>query len=102
MYTQYIKSYNECLTVLQKLTQNSQVKKFLDVLVLSCAIDSNTRQETLDHPDVNGQSMNAFLIKPVQRIPRYELLLKVFRFEIYTRVTTLGLAEAYRTQSCGL
>eukprot|EP01103_Thecamoeba_quadrilineata_P007479 TRINITY_DN17353_c0_g1_i1.p1 TRINITY_DN17353_c0_g1~~TRINITY_DN17353_c0_g1_i1.p1 ORF type:complete len:823 (+),score=196.91 TRINITY_DN17353_c0_g1_i1:5-2473(+) len=62
VYTGYLQNYNESLSRINLLSKNEKFAK----LILECKKDPECQQ--LDLP--------SFLIKPVQRIPRYSLLLK--------------------------
>jgi hypothetical protein len=59
MYTAYASNYNVALEVLRKLRDTPKTSDLLEDL----------RKKA-------GNDIEAFLIKPVQRIPRYELLLR--------------------------
>jgi len=59
MYTQYINGYDLAMETINKLSKKSKFRKFLQATQTSV-----------------GQSLMSFLIMPVQRIPRYVLLLK--------------------------
>lgn len=63
LYSMYANNYQQALAVLQEMTlKNSEFAEFIQT------------QEAL--PDVMGLKINALLITPVQRIPRYKLLLE--------------------------
>ncbi len=62
MYERYWEHYPKQIDVLSQLKQS---KRFLE-----------WEQEKRGHPDVQGLDMASFLILPVQRVPRYELLLQ--------------------------
>eukprot|EP01102_Stenamoeba_stenopodia_P002030 TRINITY_DN11817_c0_g1_i1.p1 TRINITY_DN11817_c0_g1~~TRINITY_DN11817_c0_g1_i1.p1 ORF type:complete len:974 (-),score=215.38 TRINITY_DN11817_c0_g1_i1:308-3229(-) len=62
VYTQYVKAYNQSLGELRKLKQEAKFMQFL--------------KTAGKHPGVDKMEINSFLIMPVQRIPRYEMLLK--------------------------
>ncbi|CAG8435084.1 2927_t:CDS:2 [Ambispora gerdemannii] len=63
MYTTYLKSFPQAIATMERLKKESQsFKKFL----IHCS----------DKPALNGLQMNSFLIMPIQRIPRYKLLLE--------------------------
>jgi hypothetical protein len=65
VYTQYITNFELATKELEKLEK--QNKKFVDFL-----------ESCYQSPECeNGQRILAFLIAPVQRIPRYQLLLRV-------------------------
>jgi len=59
MYTQYVNGYENAMSVINTLNKKKGFKKFLE-----------KKQATI------GQSLMSFLIMPVQRIPRYVLLLR--------------------------
>jgi len=63
VYTTYCVNHQKAISTLEDLKLNN--KKFAKVL---------QQQESL--PDVRGQNLNSYLIKPVQRITKYPLLLK--------------------------
>jgi hypothetical protein len=63
MYTQYLNGYESSMSVINSLNNNKQFKKFLE----------SRRKD----PEISLDFMS-YLIMPVQRIPRYELLLKEF------------------------
>ena len=60
MYTPYVNNYSEALKALQQLHDNRKFSKL-------CAEKKQS---------MAGMDLTAYLIMPVQRIPRYELLLK--------------------------
>eukprot|EP00455_Lapot_gusevi_P042289 TRINITY_DN4993_c0_g1_i3.p1 TRINITY_DN4993_c0_g1~~TRINITY_DN4993_c0_g1_i3.p1 ORF type:complete len:458 (+),score=111.70 TRINITY_DN4993_c0_g1_i3:96-1469(+) len=62
MYTQYVNSYDSCLQTLSSLKNNSDLQQFL--------------QRQRQHPQALNLDITSFLIAPVQRIPRYALLLR--------------------------
>lgn len=62
MYTQYVNRYEHAIKELHKLRGNKKFQRFLK------EVNKSTK--------TNGQDLSGFLILPVQRIPRYELLLK--------------------------
>jgi len=65
-YLQYIKSYDKSIeNITKQKDNNEQFQKFL--------------QETKLNPRANLLELNDFLIMPVQRLPRYELLLQDVR-----------------------
>eukprot|EP00466_Bigelowiella_natans_P006196 jgi/Bigna1/145246/aug1.96_g19954 len=59
MYTQYVNSYDVAMTTMHRLNKKKKFKAFLDKQQAAAA-----------------QGLMSFLIMPVQRIPRYVLLLK--------------------------
>eukprot|EP01111_Echinosteliopsis_oligospora_P018834 TRINITY_DN8855_c0_g1_i2.p1 TRINITY_DN8855_c0_g1~~TRINITY_DN8855_c0_g1_i2.p1 ORF type:complete len:671 (+),score=196.02 TRINITY_DN8855_c0_g1_i2:55-2013(+) len=61
VYTQYVKNYQASLELLIQLKENKQFSQLL--------------KELEAHPDCAGMSIGSYLICPVQRIPRYSLLL---------------------------
>lgn len=61
LYTQYLKSYEGSITTLNALRNNAALQSFLQ-----------TQQKL---PECRGQDLASFLIMPVQRVPRYEILL---------------------------
>jgi len=62
IYTDYVSKYDtQCIRTLQHLSKNKKFQLFLE--------------ETMVDERVRGQTLTAFLIMPVQRIPRYEMLL---------------------------
>ncbi|GAM17250.1 hypothetical protein SAMD00019534_004250 [Acytostelium subglobosum LB1] len=61
IYSDYIVSYDGIIQTLSRLRKKSSVATFLD----KCRSD----------PQSNGQDLNSLLIMPVQRLPRYVLLL---------------------------
>eukprot|EP01098_Paradermamoeba_levis_P003190 TRINITY_DN1484_c0_g9_i1.p1 TRINITY_DN1484_c0_g9~~TRINITY_DN1484_c0_g9_i1.p1 ORF type:complete len:304 (+),score=81.93 TRINITY_DN1484_c0_g9_i1:213-1124(+) len=62
VYTQYVNNYNIALATINECKQNTKFWKFL--------------QECEQNPEIHRTAITSFLIMPVQRIPRYELLLK--------------------------
>jgi len=60
LYTDYINNYNNSLTTLSNLRSSSNFGSFLEKLE--------------KQPEVQRLQLNAYLILPVQRIPRYKLL----------------------------
>ena len=59
MYTQYVNGYDNAMATINRLNKKKTFKKFLE-----------TKQREI------GQSLMSYLIMPIQRIPRYVLLLK--------------------------
>jgi len=60
MYTQYLNFYERAIATMNSLRENSKFQKFLS-----------------DHMEqLRGKSLMSYLIQPVQRIPRYVLLLR--------------------------
>jgi len=62
MYTEYVNNYDRAIIVLSKIQENKNCVKFL-----------KTCQE---REPCKGQSIMGFLILPIQRLPRYRLLLE--------------------------
>ncbi len=63
MYTQYVNSYGQARTLLTDLSKShSDISDFLN--------------EAQRHPETRGQSVFSFMIMPVQRLPRYQMLLE--------------------------
>eukprot|EP01104_Vermistella_antarctica_P015309 TRINITY_DN498_c0_g1_i2.p1 TRINITY_DN498_c0_g1~~TRINITY_DN498_c0_g1_i2.p1 ORF type:complete len:1180 (-),score=399.95 TRINITY_DN498_c0_g1_i2:156-3695(-) len=63
VYTQYVKAYGASLAIMRThKTSNPEFSRFL----AKCEM----------HPEVGMKDIGAFLILPVQRIPRYEMLLR--------------------------
>ncbi|CEP03357.1 hypothetical protein PBRA_003117 [Plasmodiophora brassicae] len=62
MYTTYISGYDKCVRLLGQMRKSRKFTKFLD--------------ETRTDPECKGLDLMSFLIMPIQRIPRYELLLR--------------------------
>jgi len=60
-YTQYVTNYNRAIEVFDKCLENSSFEQFI--------------QATLSNPRCKNLSIHSFLIMPVQRLPRYALLL---------------------------
>jgi len=70
VYTQYIINFDTAAAEIDR--QEKKNKKFSDFL-----------EKTYNSPAcANGQRFLAFLILPVQRIPRYQLLLRVIKTNI--------------------
>ena len=65
LYTKYVVDYNESLTALNSLKHNESFQRFLQK-----AKQDKTNQGNLD--------LMSLMIMPVQRIPRYELLLREY------------------------
>jgi predicted metallo-beta-lactamase superfamily hydrolase len=63
MYTHYVNNYNKALVVYQHCRREPKFREFLD------QIKAKQEKRSLDLADL--------LITPVQRVPRYLLLLKV-------------------------
>lgn len=61
VYTAYVNNYNDAIKTLQELTQVEGV--------------GHTLNECRSKPETNGLDIQAYLIMPIQRIPRYVLLL---------------------------
>lgn len=67
VYTAYVNNYNSIANTIQELSQNPVVNKML--------------QECRSDPLTQGLEIQSFLIMPIQRIPRYVLLLNdLFKF----------------------
>jgi hypothetical protein len=65
-YTKYVNNYNNSLKTLNHFQQNSEkISQFLS--------------EVQVNPKIRGLSLQSLLIMPVQRLPKYELLLRVKR-----------------------
>lgn len=62
MYKQYLENFDDALT--QRALLMCENKKFADLLASAQA-----------DPRCNGQGIESFLVTPVQRIPRYRMLL---------------------------
>ncbi|KAL1918087.1 uncharacterized protein VTP21DRAFT_3353 [Calcarisporiella thermophila] len=63
MYIPYLKNFPQAVVTLERLTKpNSQFKKFLD----ACH----------ENPLLENMNLESYLILPIQRIPRYKLLLE--------------------------
>eukprot|EP01102_Stenamoeba_stenopodia_P003758 TRINITY_DN1390_c0_g1_i1.p1 TRINITY_DN1390_c0_g1~~TRINITY_DN1390_c0_g1_i1.p1 ORF type:complete len:1021 (+),score=227.99 TRINITY_DN1390_c0_g1_i1:133-3195(+) len=60
-YTEYVTNYDTAIQTLRECRSDPRFIKFLD--------------EISHHPEVQKQQLSSFLIKPIQRIPRYEMLL---------------------------
>eukprot|EP00029_Vermamoeba_vermiformis_P001685 TRINITY_DN118_c1_g1_i2.p1 TRINITY_DN118_c1_g1~~TRINITY_DN118_c1_g1_i2.p1 ORF type:complete len:446 (-),score=91.32 TRINITY_DN118_c1_g1_i2:217-1554(-) len=61
-YTEYVNNYNEALTCLARIQHKTKVQKYL--------------KEKHKFPESENYSLSDFLILPIQRIPRYQLLLQ--------------------------
>lgn len=61
MYTQFVKDYNSSLATIRACSARPEFKAFL--------------QQAASDPGVGKTQLSSFLILPVQRIPRYEMLL---------------------------
>lgn len=61
-YTNYVNNYNNSIALLTQLEENSDFANFL---------------KSLTDSQIKGKSIYTYLIMPIQRIPRYILLLKV-------------------------
>eukprot|EP01125_Pyxidicula_operculata_P008325 TRINITY_DN2802_c0_g1_i5.p1 TRINITY_DN2802_c0_g1~~TRINITY_DN2802_c0_g1_i5.p1 ORF type:complete len:1190 (+),score=298.97 TRINITY_DN2802_c0_g1_i5:430-3570(+) len=61
VYTSYVNNYNKSFMILTELSKNSLVAESL--------------MKSRSHPDVKGSELQNFLIMPIQRIPRYMMLL---------------------------
>ncbi|KAM9962511.1 hypothetical protein ACTFIR_005419 [Dictyostelium discoideum] len=62
VYTSYVQNYNTALETLEELKKKD--KQFIQVL-----------NEQKESQQINGKDITSFLIQPVQRVPRYYLLL---------------------------
>ena len=60
MYTQYLNSYEKAIATINSLRDNKKFQNFLKTKIV----------------ELNGKSLMYYLIMPVQRIPRYVLLLR--------------------------
>jgi hypothetical protein len=63
IYTQYCSNYNEAMRILSECKKQNKFKKFVDELKKKCH-------------DIEHRGIEDYLIRPVQRIPRYYLLLQ--------------------------
>lgn len=63
IYSQYCSNYNEAMRILSECKKQTKFKKFLD--------DLKKRSHDIEH-----RGLEDYLIRPVQRIPRYYLLLQ--------------------------
>lgn len=63
IYSQYCSNYNEAMRILAECKKQTKFKKFLD--------DLKKRSHDIEH-----RGLEDYLIRPVQRIPRYYLLLQ--------------------------
>eukprot|EP00475_Leptophrys_vorax_P006006 TRINITY_DN13655_c0_g1_i1.p1 TRINITY_DN13655_c0_g1~~TRINITY_DN13655_c0_g1_i1.p1 ORF type:complete len:806 (+),score=221.61 TRINITY_DN13655_c0_g1_i1:147-2564(+) len=82
MYTQYLNGYEQSIEI---LTQHSKNKKFQSFLA-----------ERRDSEVCKGLDIMSYLIMPVQRIPRYELLLRELkRFTLPSDEEFLDLQQAF-------
>jgi len=61
-YTIYINNFNHSLETLKKLESNSTWTNWVETVA--------------KHPECQTQRLDSFLITPIQRIPRYQLLLR--------------------------
>ncbi|EFA79330.1 RhoGEF domain-containing protein [Heterostelium album PN500] len=61
VYTGYIQNYNNALAMLDEIRKKDKI--------------SHALNECRAHPDCKGFELSAFLITPIQRVPRYNLLL---------------------------
>lgn len=61
-YTEYVNNYNAALTCLARIQHKTKVQKYL--------------KEKHKLPESENYSLSDFLILPIQRIPRYQLLLQ--------------------------
>jgi hypothetical protein len=79
LYSEYLRNYQVANSRLQELTEASEDRTSLASSSSSPSdLDLNGFIETLQqvHPDWRGKNLQHFLIMPVQRIPRYVLLLR--------------------------
>ncbi len=67
MYTEFVSAYDTCMDTLDKLKKRRKIRSFFD----------NIRKKT--SKATGNLKLEDFLIMPVQRIPRYELLLSNLR-----------------------
>ena len=58
----YVKNYNQALARKSELMKDNKFASFM--------------RDGAKHPDLSGETFEALLILPIQRVPRYELLLK--------------------------
>jgi len=65
MYTQYVNNYNLALNTLATCMKNPVFVMFI--------------KKCESHPQCSGKDFNSLLITPIQRIPRYSLLLEELR-----------------------
>lgn len=63
IYTQYCSNYSEAMRILSECKKQTKFKKFLDELKKKCH-------------DIEHRGLEDYLIRPVQRVPRYYLLLQ--------------------------
>ena len=87
MYTQYVNNLNVAMTTLDECKRKSkQFVAFLD-----------TKLKT-----TKGLDIGSFLIMPVQRIPRYVLLLKVFIVVACSAFCLYSMSNPYRGTAMSL
>ena len=80
MYSAYISNYSASLTLVSRLSSQSAFNRFL------------TAQR--QRPQAHGLDLMSYLIQPIQRIPRYEMLLtQLVRFAPYPSAAD-GLSQA--------
>eukprot|EP00276_Gloeochaete_wittrockiana_P021763 CAMPEP_0184341590 /NCGR_PEP_ID=MMETSP1089-20130417/10185_1 /TAXON_ID=38269 ORGANISM="Gloeochaete wittrockiana, Strain SAG46.84" /NCGR_SAMPLE_ID=MMETSP1089 /ASSEMBLY_ACC=CAM_ASM_000445 /LENGTH=409 /DNA_ID=CAMNT_0026669957 /DNA_START=1 /DNA_END=1230 /DNA_ORIENTATION=- len=70
LYTQYINNFDNAMKLLETFTNTNKDRSGAKFIAF-CTSVSNTLQ-----PPYQSQFINSFLILPVQRLPRYEMLLR--------------------------
>jgi len=83
LYITYVTDYDKCLSTMTDLKSNSKFLKFL----------ATKREEK----DTGGLDLMSFLIMPIQRIPRYELLFR--ELLSHSRDTDEDYVESQRAYS---
>jgi hypothetical protein len=82
MYTQYVNNFEHAMGQVELLKKSVRfVRRLRVVCACECACTQHPRfasylSDMQKQPTSNGLDLMAFLITPVQRIPRYELLVK--------------------------
>lgn len=81
IYTQYVKNHEESSKIIHRsITSSDKVKKFFD----NCST----------HPKSEGRNISSYLIMPIQRIPRYQLLLGVLLKHVTNPLEKIRLTKA--------
>lgn len=74
IYTMYVNGYSTCLSTLTELSDNKKFTKYMTDVTIN---------------KLNGLSLQSMLILPVQRIPRYEMLLRELKNTIEKSMLSL-------------
>jgi len=88
VYSGYINNYNNAITAIETAKKGTKFTAFLD----------KTKNDVTSMKETEGRDLNSYLIMPIQRIPRYALLLKdLVKFTLPEHVDLKKITEALVT-----